>query len=146
MLFEKIQEDLKQAQLSKDEVKVLTLRLLVSEIKNSKISLGHDLSDEEVVAVAQKEAKKRKESITSFKQAGRADLSAKEEAELQVLKTYLPAQMGDDELNEIIIQAISETGATSTADMGKVIGLVISRVKGQADGGRVSSIVKSKLS
>lgn len=145
MLFQEIQETLKQAMLAKDEVKVSTLRLLVSEIRNSQISKGHELSDEELIEVIQKEAKKRKESIIGFRQGGREELALKEESELKILEGYLPAQMSDEELTNIVETTINEMGATGMADMGKVIGAVMGKVKGVADGGRVSQIVKEKL-
>lgn len=145
MLFENIQEQLKQAMLEKSEVKVGTLRLLVSEIRNTQIAKGHELSDEEILEVAAKEAKKRKESIISFRQAGREELAQKEEAELKVLEGYLPEQMTDEELTKIVEETINEVGAFSMSDMGKVIGVVMEKVKGKSDGSRVSEIAKSKL-
>ncbi|MBI2011906.1 GatB/YqeY domain-containing protein [Candidatus Daviesbacteria bacterium] len=142
----KIQEDLKQAQLDRNELKVSTLRLLLSEVNNAKIQKGQELSDEEITGVIQKEIKKRKESIESFRKGAREDLALKEEAEAKVLESYLPTQLSDEELTKIIDLAINEVGANSIADMGKVIGKVMSQVSGKADGGRVSNLVKQKLS
>ena len=146
MLIDQLQEELKTAQLAKDELKVSTLRLLLSEVKNAEISQGHQLSDEEIVEVALREAKKRRESIISFRQGGREELAQKESTELKILESYLPAQVSNEELTKVIEQTITEVGASSIADMGKVIGAVIGKIKGQADGSRVSALVKQKLS
>lgn len=145
MLFETVQEQLKQAMLAKDEIKVSTLRLLVSEIRNAQIAKGHELADEEILEVVAKEVKKRKEAAIGFRQGGREESALKEEAELKVLETYLPEQMSDAELTKIVEEAINTTGAASMSDMGKVIGVVMAQVKGQADGGRISAIAKEKL-
>lgn len=146
MLLDKIQSDLREAQLSRDETRVSTLRLLLSEIKNQEIAVGTVLSDEDVILLIRKEAKKRKEASAGFRSGGREDSALKEEAELKVLESYLPAQLPNEELTKIVEEVINEMGASSMADMGKVIGAVMGKVKGQADGGTVSSIVKEKLS
>lgn len=145
MLVSTLQENLKQAQLGREETKVSTLRLLFSEVKNSEIAKGHTLSDEEVVEVIAKEAKKRRESITSFRNAGREQLALKEEAELKVLEEYLPTQIGDEELVKVVEEVIG-TQKPALQDMGKIIRLVMEKVQGRADGGRVSAFVKAKLS
>lgn len=142
----KIREDLKQAQLAKDELKVATLRLLISELTYAKVGKGEEpLSDDVVISLIQKEAKKRKESIDSFKKGGRDDLATNEEAELEILQTYLPEQISDEELTKIVEESINKTGASSMADMGKVIGMVMGQVGAKAEGARVSSLVKAKL-
>lgn len=149
MLFETIQSDLKQAQIDKDELKVSTLRLLLSEIHNTEIKKEAEdktLSDEEIIAVLQKEVKKRKEAAAGFRQGNREDSAKKEETEAEVLEKYLPEQLSDGELEKIIDQAILETGANGISDMGKVIGKVLSQVQGKADGARVSSLLKKKWS
>lgn len=145
MLIDNLQSDLKQAQLARDEVRVLTLRLLLSEIKNTQIQKGNELSDAEIISVIQKEAKKRRESIESFKNGGRDDLAQKEEAELVLLQTYLPAQLSAEELTKIVEEAITELGVTSKQDMGKVMGIVMNKVAGRADGGLISQLVKERL-
>ncbi len=148
MLLDQIQEDLKQAQLERQEIKVSTLRMLVSEIRYSAISKSEDhqeISDEQVTQVILKEAKKRRESIASFEQAGRAELVEKEQSELKVLEAYLPEQMGDEQLGKIVDESISQTGASEVKDMGKVIGMVMGKIKGQADGARVSQLIKERL-
>lgn len=145
-MVDKIQADLKQAQLARDEVKVSTLRLLLSEIKNTEIAKGNSLSDEDIVSVVQKEVKKRKEAAAGFRSGGREEAALKEEAEAEILEGYLPEQLSNEELTKIVETTITELGATSISDMGKVIGAVMGKVKGQTDGGSVSSIVKDRLS
>lgn len=146
MLIEKLQEDLKQAQLARDEIKVSTLRLLLSEIKNAQIQKGNELVDADIVSVIQKEAKKRRESIESFKSGSREDLAQKEEAELNILQAYLPAQMTTEELTKLVTEAITETGAAGLQDMGKIMSAVMGRVAGRADGSTISQLVKERLS
>ena len=145
-MVDKIQADLKQAQLSRDEVKVSTLRLLLSEIKNAEIAKGGDLGDPDIVSIVQKEVKKRKEAAIGFRFGGREEQAKKEEAESLILEGYLPAQLQLEELTKIVESSITELGANSIQDMGKVIGAVMAKVKGQADGGVVSVLVKEKLS
>lgn len=145
MIINKLQEDLKNAQLARKELTVSVIRMLLSEIKYAEIAKGNSLADNEIVSVIQKEVKKRNESATAFHLGKREDLATKEEAEAEILKTYLPTQLSDEELLKIVEQAITEVGASSVSDMGKVIGLVMGRAEGKADGGRVSSLVKEKL-
>lgn len=145
-LFSKIQQDLTDAMKQKDEIKTSTLRLVISEINNARIAKGGDLTDEDIVQVISKEAKKRQESIEAFKKGERGDLVEKEEKELSILKTYLPAQITQDELLKIVDSQIAEVGAKDMKDLGKVMSAVLSKVKGRAEGSAVASIVKSKLS
>ncbi|MBI2315329.1 GatB/YqeY domain-containing protein [Candidatus Daviesbacteria bacterium] len=145
MLTDNLQNDLKNAQLARDEVKVSTLRLLLSEIKNKEISKGDVLSDDEILTVVAREVKKRKEAAKGFRAGGREEGALKEEKELVVLQAYLPAQMSQEDLSKIVEETINETGAASLADMGKVIGAVMEKVKGQADGGTAGAMVKEKL-
>ena len=139
-------EDLKNAILSHDEVKVSTLRLLISEIKNLEIAKGQPLIVADIVSVIQKEAKKRKEAAAGFRSGGREEQAKREVAELAILEAYLPAQISNEELTKIVEDTITEVGAKSIADMGKVMGVVMGKVSGQADGGTVSALVKQKLS
>lgn len=145
MLKDKIQQDLKEAMLAHDEAKVSTLRMLISEIRYAGNGRDQDISDEEVVKVVQKEVKKRRESIDSFKKGGREDLAAKEASEEQLLQTYLPPQMSDEELTKLVEEAITEVGAQSVTDMGKVMGVVMGKVGQGADSSRVAGLVRSKL-
>lgn len=145
MLQSTLQEDLKQAQLNRDEQRVSTLRLLLSEIRYAQISKGEDLSDEDILQVIAREVKKRKESAIAFHNGGREELAKKEEKEAEILQGYLPVQLSDEALTKTVEDSINEVGAKSVSDMGRVIGLVMGKVKGQADGGRVSAMVKEKL-
>lgn len=154
-MIPKLQSDLKQAQLDRAEVSVSTLRMLISEINNAKIAKGEDLTDQDIILVVQRESKKRKESIEAFRRGGREESARKEELELKILVSYLPTQLSDEELTSVVEEAITEleakgliakVGAASLTDMGKVIGMVMSKAVGQADGGRVSSLVKIRLS
>lgn len=140
-----IQSDLKQAQLDRNEIKVSTLRLLLSEIHNVQIQKGADLSDQDITPVIQKEAKKRKEAALGFRSGGREEQAQKEEAELAILEGYLPKQLSNEVLTKAVEDSINEIGAKTLADMGKVMGVVMSRVKGQADGNTVSALVRERL-
>lgn len=143
-----LQEDLKQSMLAKDELKTSVLRLLLSAINYYEIQkggAGYEATEEDVLAVMQSEAKKRRESIEQFKAGNRQDLVDKETKELEILQTYLPAQMGEEEIRTLVKQAITETGATSMADMGKVMGILMPKVKGRADGNLVNQIVLAEL-
>lgn len=144
-MIDEIQQDLKQAQLDRNEVKVSTLRLLLSELHNEEIKSGASLSNEGVVSVIQREAKKRGEAVEGFRKGGREELAQKEEAELKVLESYLPDQLTDSQLTKLVEEAINKTGAKEISDMGKVIGMVMGQVAGRADGSRVSSLVREKL-
>lgn len=126
-------------------MRVATLRLLISEIRNTQIAKGYELSDEEILEVITKEAKKRRESILSFRSGGREELAVKEESELKILEEYLPVQMSDEELTKIVKEAITETGATTVSDLGKIIGNVMSKAKGQVSGERVAASAKQWL-
>lgn len=141
----KIKQDLKVAMLARDEIKVSTLRMLLSEINNAAIAKGNSLSDPEIISVVQKELKKRKESVEAFKKGNRLDAAAKEEIEAKVLENYLPSQLSDEELTQVVTAAINEAGAKSVSDMGRVIGLVREKVQAQADPSRISSVVKERL-
>lgn len=143
--MDEILSQLKQAQLDRDEIKVSTLRLLLSEIKNTEIQKQQPLTEQEIIAVVQKGIKQRKEASEGFKQGGREDAAEKEEAELKILETFLPSQLSNEELTKLVEEAITETGAKNIQDMGRVIGLVMGKVAGKADGARVSTLVKEKL-
>lgn len=143
---EKIRQDLKTAMIAKDETTVSTLRLLISELTYAKVGKEGGLSDDAVISVIQKEVKKRKESIESYEKGGRPELAEKEQAELEILQKYLPEQISNEELTKIIEDAITKTGASTMADMGKVIGMVMGQVGASAEGARVSGLVKGRLS
>lgn len=140
-----IAADLKQAQLKKDQLTTATLRLLLSELKYAEIAKTAALTDPEIITVIHYEVKKRRESITAFTLANRPDLASREEQEAKVLAAYLPEQISDSELTNLIETTITELGATTLADMGKVIGQIIPKISGRAEGSRVSALVKAKL-
>ena len=147
-LKSKLKEELKQAMLTKDALKTSVLRLLLSALNYYEIQKGgarYEATDEDVLTVIAKEAKQRRDSIEEFKKAGRQELVDKEAKELEMLQTYLPTQMTEEEIRGIVKQTISEIGAAGAADMGKVMGALMPKVKGKADGSLVSKIVKEEL-
>ncbi|MBI2012757.1 GatB/YqeY domain-containing protein [Candidatus Curtissbacteria bacterium] len=144
--LDRLNEDLKSALKSKDETAVSTLRFLIAKIHNAKIAKGEELSDEEIIAEIGKEAKRHKESIDAFEKGGRAELVAREKAELEIIYRYLPKQIPKEEIEKVVDQVISELGEAGPRDIGKVIGAVMAKVRGQADGALVSTIVREKLS
>ena len=143
-----VQSDLTDAIRQRDQVRSGTLRLALTAITNEEVSgtEARELSDDEVLKVLAKEAKKRKEAATAYTDAARPELAAKEEAELLVLEAYLPAQLSDDELATIVAAAIEQTGATGMPQLGQVMKAAQAVVAGRADGGRVAAVVKAALS
>ncbi len=144
-LKEGIGAGIKESMKAGDKVRLSTLRLLSAAIKNKEVELLHELSDEEVRDVAVKEAKRRKESIEAYRAGNRPELVAKEEAELEILKAFLPEQLSDAEVDDLIDEAIAATGAMSAKEMGKVMGQVMAKAKGKVDGTVVQARVKAKL-
>ena len=142
-----LQSDLTDAIRQRDQVRSGTLRLALTAITNEEVSgtEAHELSDDEVLKVLAKEAKKRKEASTAYTGAGRPELAATEESELVVLEAYLPAQLSDDELTTIVAAAIEQTGATGMPQLGQVMKVAQGVVAGRADGGRVAAVVKAAL-
>lgn len=145
-LLQTLQDEVKQALKAKDTLKLSVIRMLISEIKKVQIDKKKELSDEEIVEVIQRYAKQRKESIKQYKDVGREDLAQKEEKELEIVSKFLPKQLSEEEIVKIVEQVIKETVASSMRDMGKVMKIVMEKVKGRADGSIVSKIVKEKLS
>lgn len=144
-----LQEELKQSMLAKTADKTSVLRMLISAIGYFEISkggAGYTATDEDVMQVIQSEAKKIRDSIEQYTTANRPELAEKEQSELDILQAYLPAQMGEDEVRSLVQAAITQTGASSPADMGKVMSALMPQVKGKADGGLVSRLVKENLS
>lgn len=144
-LVEQITSDMKEAMKAKNSATLSTLRLLRSAIKNKQIDLQHELSDEEVLAVIKTQVKQLKDSLASFAEGGRTEMAEGVQAELVVLEAYLPAQMPDEELKAIVEKTIADVGATSKADMGKVMGAAMKAVDGGADGNRVKAFVQELL-
>jgi len=144
-LKERISEDMKTAMRSGEKDRLAVIRLLQAAIKQREVDERITLDDTQVTSVLEKMIKQRKESVVAFEKGGRADLVAKENAEIGVLQPYLPAQLSDVELDALITEAITSTGAASIKDMGKVMGVVKSRAAGKADMGAVGARIKAKL-
>lgn len=143
-----LREELKQSMLARNELKTSVLRMLISAINYYEIQkggAGYEASEEDVLAVIQKEAKQRRDSIEQFKTAGRQELVDKETKELEILSVYLPLQMDEEEITNLVKEAITQTRATSMADIGKVMGALMPKTKGKADGNLVSGIVRKEL-
>lgn len=141
----KLSTDMKDAMRAGDKLRLSTIRFLLSELKNAEIAKGEELSDEETVEIVQRQIKRRREAIDQYRKGGREDLAEKEEAEASILERYLPKQLTDEEIIAVIEEAISQTGASSKKEMGKVMGAVMPKVKGKADGARVSRLVSERL-
>ena len=144
-LKERITEDMKTAMRSGEKDRLAVIRLLQAAIKQREVDERITLDDAQITSVLEKMIKQRKESIVAFEKGARADLVAKETAEIAVLQPYLPAQFSDAELDALITEAISSTGAASIKDMGKVMGVVKSKAAGKADMGAVGARIKAKL-
>jgi uncharacterized protein YqeY len=147
-LKEKLQNDLTEAMRARDEVRSSTIRMVLTAIKNEEVSgkEARDLSDAEVITVLSREAKKRREAAEAFEQAGAKDHADNEKAEGVIIAGYLPEQLSEAELEEMIASAIKETGATGPQQMGLVMKSIQTRIGGRADGGTVSSLVRAALS
>lgn len=149
MTNKQLREDLKTAMLARDTEKTSVLRMIISAVQYYEIDkggAGYESTEEDVMAVIQNQAKQRRDSIEQFNAGGRPELAAKEQQELDIIKGYLPEQMGEEEIAKLVDEAIASTGASSPADMGKVMGALMPKTKGKADGGLVSKIVREKLS
>lgn len=149
-LKQRLQSDLTEAIRSRDEVTAATLRMALTAIRSGEVAgtVARELSDDEVLAVLGKEGKKRREAATAFADAGRAEQSARELAELAVLEGYLPQQLSDDDLAALVTAAIADaaaSGATGMAAMGRVMKAVQPQVAGRAEGGRIAAEVKRQL-
>jgi hypothetical protein len=144
MLKEQVQKDLVEAQKAKSEHKVMTLRMLIAAFNNMEIAKRGkgDVVEDDYTTVVKQEAKKRKEAIVAYEVAGRAESQAQEEAELEMLSAYLPEEMSEDELKTIVSAVLEEKGADN---MGLIIGEVMKRTEGRADGGMVSKLVRERL-
>ena len=141
----KLQEALKDAMKTKDNVRRDVIRLTQSAIKQVEIDTRKELTPEEVVTILQKEVKTRRETIDELKGAGRAESAAEAEAELKIVESFLPQMMSREEITALVKQAIADTGATNAKEMGKVMGKLMPQVKGRADGGLVNQVVRELL-
>jgi uncharacterized protein YqeY len=146
-LKDRLRADLNVAMRARDQVRMRTLRMALTSITNEEVAgaSARDLSDEEIVKILTREARKRREAAEAFGAAGRSEQAAAERAEGAVLADYLPAQLGDDQLTELVTAAIAETGATGMKSMGQVMKTVTPRVAGRADGARVAAEVRRQL-
>jgi uncharacterized protein len=142
----KLQAALKEAMLNKDNTRRDVIRLLTSAIKQVEVDTRKQLTPEEIITVLQKEAKKRRETIEEAGKAGRADLVASEEQELNILEEFLPKQLSREEIAVLAREAIAQTGVTSAKEMGKLMGALMPKVKGLADGKLVNEVVRELLS
>ena len=145
----KIKEELNRAIKSKNEVVRSTLRMLLAAVankeKDKQYKKNESLTEEEKIDIISSEAKKRREAIVEYEKGNRQDLVDKEKAELEVLQKYLPAQLSEEEIKDMVSQVVEETGAETMQDIGKVMGVLMPKVKGKADGNLVSKIVKELL-
>jgi uncharacterized protein len=147
-LFKQVNDDLKVAMYGKNELELLTLRMLLAALKNKKIALGgggnaEELTDEQFIETVASEIKKRKDSAVSYDQGNRQDLVDKENSEIKILEKYMPAQMSDDEIKKIVEEIIIAEG--EAPNFGKVMGQAMAKLKGKADGSKVTDIVKKML-
>ncbi|WP_353706542.1 GatB/YqeY domain-containing protein [Bacillus cereus group sp. MS39] len=140
-LLGRLNDDMKQAMKNKQKEKLTVIRMVKAALQNEGIKLQHTLTEEEELTVLAREVKQYKDSLLEFKKAGREDLVNKLQSEIQILSAYLPEQLTEEELASVIKQVISEVGATSKADMGKVMTAVMPKVKGKTDGSLVNKLV-----
>lgn len=144
-IAERIQEDTKTAMKERDKQRVGTLRMLNAALKNGRIDAGKPLSEEEEQAVLRRQLKQREESEEAYRKAGREEQAASEAAEAEVVRTYLPEPLSEEELREVVERAVGETGASGMRDMGAVMGRAMELSEGRADGRRLSAFVREKL-
>ena len=144
-LLEQLTSDMKEAMKAKDKVTLGVVRMVKASVSNEQTKLGHDLTADEELAVLSREMKQRVEEMESYKDADRADLAEEIQGQIDVLKRYMPAQMSEEEVVAIVKETIAEVGASSKADLGKVMGALMPKVKGKADGKLVNTTVQSLL-
>ncbi|MFO7263938.1 MAG: GatB/YqeY domain-containing protein [Bacillota bacterium] len=145
MLAERLTEDLKQAMKDQDKLRLSVLRMVRAAIKNVEIEKRRPLTDDEVLDVLNRELKQRQESLAEFEKAGRDDLSRQAEEEIRILRQYLPEPLDEEALAALIDEVIRETGATTKRDLGKVMSVLMPKVKGRADGKKVNQMVQQRL-
>jgi len=144
-LKEQLDTDLKEAQKSRDQIRMNTIRMLKTVIKNREVEKKGELTDQELLQAVNSQVKARKEAIEEYKKAGRDELAEKEQSELKILEAYLPEQLSPEELDTLVDNAVAETGAAGPKDMGAVMKALMPHVTGRADGKTVSQKVKEKL-
>jgi uncharacterized protein len=145
-LAEQLNEDMKQAMKAGEKFRLSTIRLVRASIKNQEIELRRPLDDNELLQVVSRELKQRRDSLQDFQRAGREDLVANVSAEIDIISQYLPQQLTEEEIKDIVMQTMQETGASSKADLGKLMGALMPKVKGRADGKLVNQWVQQLLS
>ncbi|WEV37996.1 GatB/YqeY domain-containing protein [Lactobacillus sp. ESL0680] len=144
-LSEQIMADMKEAMKARDKVKLNTVRMIKSALMNEKIKAGHELSSDEELTVLNREKKQREESIEEFTKAARTDLADETKQELAVVESYMPKQLSQDELEQIVTETIAEVDAKGKSDFGKVMKALMPKIKGKADGKAASSAVRNHL-
>lgn len=144
-LLEQLTNDMKEAMKAKDKVTLGVVRMVKSSVSNEQIKLGHDFTADEELAVLSREMKQRVEELESYKDADREDLAEEIQGQIDVLKRYMPEQMSEEEVVAVVKETIAEVGASSKADLGKVMGALMPKVKGKADGKLVNQTVQSLL-
>lgn len=147
-LSEQLQADLKDAMRARDEVRKRTIRSVLTALNEKAIeqrTVGSEMTDEDALAVLQKQAKQRRDAIAQYEEAQRDDLAQKEYEELEVIETYLPEQLGDEAIRKVLHELIAATGAASPRDMGKVMGAAMKKLRGKADGRRVNELAREML-
>lgn len=145
MKTEELRNKLKEAMKASDEVRVRTLRLLISSIKNEEVEKGRELTEEEFSDIVLKEVKKRKEAIEMYEKGQRKDLADEERKELAILEEFLPKQLNVDEIRKMVVETIEAVGASGPKDLGKVMSVLMPKLKGRADGKLVNKIVRELL-
>jgi uncharacterized protein YqeY len=144
-ILQQLTEDMKQAMKAQEKLRLSTIRMLISQLKNEKIDSGKDLTPDEEIQVLMNAAKKRKEAMEAYQKGNRQDLFEKEQQELEIIHQYLPAQMSDEEIENQIDGIIQSIGASSIKDLGKVMSEAMKVLKGRADGKKVQQVVREKL-
>ena len=144
-IADRLSEGIRKAMKAGDRTRLQTLRLLATSVRNREVELGRDLTEEDLVEVATREVKRRKEAAEAFERGARPELAEKERAERAVLEAYLPEQLSEEEIRTAVEDAIAATGASGPGDLGKVMGRVMGRLKGRADGSEVNRLVRERL-
>ncbi|WP_025028212.1 GatB/YqeY domain-containing protein [Caldalkalibacillus mannanilyticus] len=144
-LLELLNSDMKQAMKDKEKKKLSVIRMLKSSLQNEQINLGRELTEDEMLTVLTREMKQRRDSLQEFQKADRDDLADGVQEEINVLTKYMPQQLSEDEIRQLVAETIAQVGASSKADMGKVMGALMPKVKGKADGALVNKLVQQLL-
>ena len=144
-LLSRLNDDMKTAMKAKDKESLQVIRMIKSSIQNEQIKEGHDLTEDEELTVLSREMKQRRDSLHEFEEAGRDDLAEKVKSEIVIVEKYMPEQLSEDDIRQLVQEAITQTGASSVKEFGKVMGAIMPKVKGKADGNQVNAIVKELL-